>query len=269
MQEADANSTLIVQITDCHIEGEPDKLMLGVDTRATMMSVIEQIKDSPRPDIMIVTGDVAGEGEPAAYDFAQTAVDQMADDIRWLPGNHDDTAALSQRFAQDDFFSQVVDGWVIVGMNSSVDGEVDGYIDPLQLAQLQRVCEANLDKALIIFLHHPPMPIGCQWIDPQHIANGLALIDIAHKHKAQNLKPAVICTGHVHQALDTTVMGVRILCCPSTGFQFKPGEEKFKLDDKMPGYREIRLNADSTMATTVHRIPQQDLNIDFSSDGYE
>lgn len=242
--------------------------MLGVDTRATMAMVVEQVKAQHSPDMLLVTGDVAGEGEPAAYDYAQQAVQGIAPDTRWLPGNHDNTQLLSDRFDQPDFFTYVVPGWLIVGMNSSVDGKVNGYIDPLQLAQLQRTCAAHENLGLIIFLHHPPMPIGCKWIDPQHIANGLALLDLAGAHKATSQKPAVIVTGHVHQEVDTTVRGVRVLSTPSTGFQFKPGEKRFKLDNKMPGYRQVVLNDDSTYTTQVLRIGQQDLNIDFSSDGY-
>jgi len=259
----------LVQVTDCHIEGEAGKLMLGIDTRATMKMVVDDIRLKHAPDLLVVSGDIAGEGEPQAYEFANELLDGVAPHQCWLPGNHDNTTLLKQRFGYPDFCHMVLPGWLLVGLNSSVDGEVGGYIEPAQLEQLQQLSDQNPDLALMVFMHHPPVKIGCQWIDPQHISNGTDLLTIMSKHRARSLKDSVVVTGHVHQEFDTTVMGVRVISTPSTGFQFKPGMPRFALDNKMPGYRVIQLNSDSSYSTVVHRIEDTPLDIDFSSNGYE
>ena len=50
--------------------------------------------------------------------------------------------------------------------------------------------------------------------------------------------------GHVHQALDQTHRGIRVLGTPSTCRQFLPDSDDFALDDRPPAYRRIALLAD-------------------------
>ena len=57
--------------------------------------------------------------------------------------------------------------------------------------------------------------------------------------------------GHVHQEYDDDYEGIRILATPSTCRQFKPGSDKFAVDDKPPAYRHITLGADGSVETEL------------------
>jgi Icc protein len=50
--------------------------------------------------------------------------------------------------------------------------------------------------------------------------------------------------------------GIRILATPSTCRQFKPGSEKFEVDDKPPAYRHIELGADGEVDTRLVWVDQ-------------
>jgi 3',5'-cyclic-AMP phosphodiesterase len=57
--------------------------------------------------------------------------------------------------------------------------------------------------------------------------------------------------GHVHQALDCLIAGVRYMASPSTCAQFLPGSDDFAIDNRPPGYRILELMPDGTIATEV------------------
>ena len=59
---------MLVQLTDCHLFGEPETVMLGVNTDASLRAVLRQIDaDGKHPDLLLATGDLSQDGEPAAY----------------------------------------------------------------------------------------------------------------------------------------------------------------------------------------------------------
>ncbi|MFP3700239.1 phosphodiesterase, partial [Burkholderia sp. SIMBA_013] len=51
---------MLVQLTDCHLFGEPDTVMLGVNTDASLRAVLRQIEaDGKHPDLLLATGDLS------------------------------------------------------------------------------------------------------------------------------------------------------------------------------------------------------------------
>ena len=55
----DGAPALLVQLTDCHLFGEAETSMLGVNTDASLRAVLGQIEaDHKRPDLVLATGDL-------------------------------------------------------------------------------------------------------------------------------------------------------------------------------------------------------------------
>jgi Icc protein len=78
----------------------------------------------------------------------------------------------------------------------------------------------------------------------------------------------VVISGHVHQASDMTVRGVRYLTTPSTCIQFKPEQETFKVHDIAPGYRSLTLHPGGHLETAVVRVEGRVFPVDLNSGGY-
>lgn len=80
------------------------------------------------------------------------------------------------------------------------------------------------------------------------LRDGAALLEQLRHH------PEVrgLVSGHVHQASDQSLGGLRLLTTPSTCAQFLPGSEDFALDTRPPGWRWLELHADGRIETQVH-----------------
>ena len=58
----------LVQITDCHLLGDPSARLNGVDTAATLDAAIDHIlNNGPEPDAILATGDLSQDGTAASY----------------------------------------------------------------------------------------------------------------------------------------------------------------------------------------------------------
>jgi Icc protein len=78
----------------------------------------------------------------------------------------------------------------------------------------------------------------------------------------------VVLWGHVHQAFDQLMQGIRWLAAPSTCVQFTPHSDDFAVDDQAPGYRWLRLYDDGQLETGVSRVIGVDFELDINSGGY-
>jgi Icc protein len=89
--------------------------------------------------------------------------------------------------------------------------------------------------------------VGSEWLDSVGLRNGDRVLD-----RLRSLNRVRLATfGHVHQEYDAEHDNMRIIGTPSTCRQFKPGSDKFAVDDNPPAYRKIELNADGSVETEV------------------
>ena len=121
----------------------------------------------------------------------------------------------------------------------------------------------QLFSTLICFHHHPIL-MDSAWIDTQRIRNSEYLLDQIHQHK----QVKIITWGHVHQESQKLINGIEYMSTPSTCFQFKPNQNQYQLDDRLPGFRWFELNEDGTFSTGVSRVDMDDYEVDHQSDGY-
>jgi len=256
----------LLQVTDTHLMGNPGGRLLNVDTDASLAAVLELIGESDlQPDALLVTGDISGDGEEPAYARLAQALSVIPAPSFWLPGNHDDSGGNE---AHADQFVRSVSNphWLIVLLDSQQANEVGGHLNAVELEALSRAVDrANQEgKHLLVAIHHPLHPLGCDWLDPQRVANSAAFEVEVQRCKQQ----VVVIAGHVHQASDQTLNGVRYLTAPSTCVQFAPNQVEFKVDDAAPGYRWLRLSPQGEVETNVERVTHRTFPVDLTSGGY-
>jgi Icc protein len=247
----------VTQFTDLHLLGEPGARLRGFDTEATFLTVLDAARrDCARADLLLLTGDLAEHGEPAAYTRLHAHLDaqQFADDrIVALPGNHDDPAALASVFdgtGAARVAARALGGWEVLLLDSSVPGRSGGHLDATQFDWLDaRLARAAKRHALVV-LHHPPLSIGSAWLDAIALDNGPELRGLLDAHA--NVR-GVLC-GHVHQAFERRRHGVRYFATPSTCVQFVPGRARIEIDATDPGWRTLELHADGRIRTRVRRV---------------
>lgn len=240
-------ATILVQLSDPHLlSGEAERCS-GVPTWRTFDAVLADVGGRfPDLDCLVLTGDIAQDESPATYARLAAMLAPWRNRCRLIPGNHDDPEALRTAFsdrvpsaAGPVTFSDRLGDWRIIGLDTHLTGEVRGRIEPQQLAWLRGEINRHRDEPVLIFMHHPPLPVGCRWIDELSLLDPMPFLELV---RASPGVRGVAC-GHVHQVHEDRIGEAYFFSAPSTAFQFAPsGDEKF--DDAPPGYRVFRLEGE-------------------------
>ena len=263
---AEGEDTLsLVQVTDTHLTGTEEGRLLGMNTGRSARRVIDAALAAENADCVLVTGDIAADGQPEAYGQLQALVGTLVPSL-WLPGNHDDVSSHKDRYASHMKRRLCAKHWDVVMLETQVEGEVGGALSTTELAALQSaVDDARLaNKALLVATHHPLRRLESAWLDEQSVENAYEALEI--------LKPIVdqtaLISGHVHQESDEVINGVRMMTTPSTCVQFAPRAQDFTLDITDPGYRRLVLHPNARIETQVIRISDEENRPLLISSGY-
>lgn len=261
------DSVCVVQLTDSHIFADPDARLLGLDTLASFNAVIDQaLAECPEIDLVLATGDITQDGSSAAYQRFIDARARIPAPCYWIPGNHDNAARMAEVGAAHGLSQPWVDAgaWRIVLLDSSQPGQVAGYLDDTQLAQLDAALASAGSRYVLICLHHHPVPIGSDWMEPIGLRNPDALF----ARLDADLRVRAVLWGHIHQCLDQQRGPMRLLATPSTCVQFAVNSEDFATTTESPGYRWLRLHADGRIETATPRLPVGSFVPDPEASGY-
>lgn len=197
---------LVAHVSDTHF-GNDDQ-----DPRARADAVMEHLLAmDPRPDLLLVSGDVADHGLPEEYAAARAWLDRWPGPSAVCPGNHDvrtafvDGLGLPARSVVEVAGSRFL---MLDSLVDAVDGErVDeGRLGEEQLTWLDGELGTSTAPAYVV-LHHPPTTIGVQLMDPIRLVDGEALAAVLERH------PHVVATlvGHAHTMCATTYAGRPLL----------------------------------------------------------
>jgi Icc protein len=169
--------------------------------------------------------------------------------LRVLAGNHDSRRLLRAHFgelldasAPHVNFVHDLAGWRVLGLDSVQRPFVHGRFGARQLAWLRQQLAA-VTRPVLAFVHHPPIAVGCWWLDKDLPRDRAAFGEVLAGRRVQ-----LLACGHVHQAHEGEFAGVRVVTTPATAYQFPP---RAKLPDpgaRGPGLRVIEL--DGERATT-------------------
>lgn len=258
----------LVQLTDLHLFAAPHARLLGFTTRRSFAAVLEAALSRPMPaGALVLTGDLVHDESPEGYRALRRTLDSTGLTCYCIPGNHD-SFPMMQRWlgpaAVGPLATRRLDAWNLVFLDSSRPGSDSGRIGHARLASLDRALAADSAPAAV-FLHQHPVPVESAWMDTMAVEDGAMLLAICDRHPQVR---AVVC-GHIHQELERPRGHYRVLGTPSTCVQFTPGSGAFAIDDRPPGYREIRLFRDGRLESEVVRLAGYPERGDPRAPGYE
>ncbi len=251
----------VLHITDLHLREKVGERLLDVDTDHSLERVLQAAFAEQAADALLITGDVAHDPVPAVYErCAELVARYFQGPILWLPGNHDLAAPMQHlnsgiEVIADSAPTLRLGPWHIVGLDSHVDDEVTANSDPSSWSAVKQACQGAGDAPVLLATHHPPLPVGCPWLDKDRIQNAHELLEWCAEHS--NLRAMVF--GHTHQritARHTSAHGpVDLYGTPSTCFQFAPDSTSFAVDAGVaPGYRWLNLDSSGTLRTRVRYL---------------
>jgi 3',5'-cyclic AMP phosphodiesterase CpdA len=211
---------LVAQLSDPHIGGDWG----DGDPAAKLAAAVASVRRlRPRPDVVIVTGDLADHGADHEYELARELLEPLGAPTYVLPGNHDDRSALRRCFGLQGAAGEPVqyvvdlDGLRILMLDSTIPGEDAGAFDEPRLDWLEaRLAEAS-DRPTLLAMHHPPLLTGLPAFDRVALAGAdrSAMRAVVDRH------PQVLglVAGHVHRTITTGLAHTTVLTIPSTYVQ--------------------------------------------------
>ena len=241
----------LLHLTDPHLFARPGTELRGVDTHASLLSVVEAAsRENRQIDAIIATGDLVQDESRDGYQHFRRILERFGAPVYCLPGNHDDPAKMREILDDGHFqFCGVAhfDAWCIPMLDTFWPGQAGGKLDEEALSDLEATLAEHTSKYALIALHHQPVPMGSVWLDRVGLSNAARLAEIVERH--QNVRGLL--WGHVHQASDRGHGGVRLMSTPSTCAQFLPNSEDFAVDSRPPAFRWLELKPDGGISTRV------------------
>jgi Icc protein len=242
----------LLQFTDTHLFSDPQGVVRGTRTLPSLRACLDHALRRHLPaDAIAVTGDLV-QDDPEAYGVLELVFSGLAAPVLLIPGNHDDAAEMTRRFAQPEFQvcgTRVMGPWAVVLLDTTfeVSGRGEGRLGPARLQALDSELARLRESHILICLHHPPVPMETAGLDSLGLRDASAFLEVIGRHA--NVRG--VAWGHAHQSLDVFRGPVRLMCTPATCMQFKPRDPGFVVDDRPPGYRVIDLHDDGGIASEV------------------
>ena len=248
-----ANFVSVLQLTDLHLFAEASGTFNGIDTRSCYREVLNHVtRHYGRPDIILLTGDLAHDGKPAAYRYIAESLKAFNAPVYYVLGNHDCPNAVGQVYPLAPVVTEghcVLGNWQIVLLDSNHNRQVacyQGEISPVELQRLARLCGEHPGKWTLVAMHHNL---------PEHDDRGVA-IELRNQVHAmqvfQQLPVTLVVSGHVHQEFTIVQQGICYLSTPATGYQSR--SKSGQITGEVPGYRWIKLYQNGRFETDVRRI---------------
>jgi 3',5'-cyclic AMP phosphodiesterase CpdA len=216
---------LIAQITDLHISTPGSDNDRHSRTAEHLERAVAHLNGlSPRPDLVLATGDLVERGEPEEYARLRAILDGLAMPLYVIPGNHDARGPLARAFADagylpgdGGFLHYTIEGWPVrlIGLDTHVPGAPGGLLCAERLAWLDARLGEGRDRPTVVFMHHPPFTTGMRAMDAMGLEGKGELAAVIGRHAQVE---RVLC-GHVHRPMTRRFGGTVASTCPATAHQ--------------------------------------------------
>jgi len=218
---------LLAQISDLHIKPPGALAYRRVDTAASLARTIARLNAlTPRPDAVLMTGDLVDRGSVEEYQHLKTLLDRLEIPYWLLIGNHDARGPLREVFAErpelregGEFvqYAANVGPLRLIALDSMQPGQSAGTLCETRLAWLAEQLDAARGQPVVVALHHPPFDCGIGHMDAMRLdataARALEALVARHPNVER-----VLC-GHVHRPMFVRFGGTIAAAVPAPAHQ--------------------------------------------------
>jgi Icc protein len=226
VQLCELNIMLIAQLSDLHVQPQGVLAYGVVDTNPFVERAFKAVAAlDPRPDIVILSGDLTDRGSEEEYDILADLIRRhLRMPVYLIPGNHDRREGIKARLghlpgvASDPKFVQyTVDDLPVrlVMLDSVVPEQGHGELCAERLGFLDRALSAAPKQPTLVVLHHPPFLTGIVHMDDVSLRNPDAFEAVIRRH------PQVerVLIGHAHRPIVVRFGGTLAQVSPSVAHQ--------------------------------------------------
>ena len=215
---------LIAQISDTHVQLPGGLLDRNYDTAGNLDRAVRHLNAcTPRPDVVLLTGDAVDAGSPDEYGRLREILSALKAPLFVIPGNHDERDAMRRAFSDDGylpdegFLQYTVEDWPVrlIALDTLIPGEHGGRLCETRIQWLAARLEEAHERPTVIFMHHPPFRTGLAVMDAMGFEGAEALARLVRSHPQVR---QIVC-GHIHRPIVTSFGGTIASVCPSTAQQ--------------------------------------------------
>ena len=243
----------VLHLSDVHARSTEDScselgtdgLFFGVDGVGRLRAAVEGASTSRlRPDIVVVTGDLAHRRAASTYPRLAAVFDEIRTrlgcPVLTVPGNHDDPVAFASMFGTNPV--EHVRGFRVVGVDTS-----PGALSSNELARLSHELAAPAPYGTVIAMHHPPVPSPAATLAGRELARADELAAVLRGSDV-----TAILAGHFHHPMAGVFAGVPVWVGSSLAYLQDvgtPGDSLVAFDD--PAYSVVQCSRTGVRALPV------------------
>lgn len=247
----------IIWMSDLHFVATGE--VQGLDPRTRLHAAIEHI-NAHHADaaVCIVSGDMVDRGTAADYEAVASMLSHLSMPYHPMVGNHDNRALFRKQLplpsSCDDVFIQYAvdaDDAVLLCLDTLDEGADAGVFCEDREAWLIEKLAQSSDKPVVLFMHHPPLPLHLPMQDQDRLRDGPRFLSlIAGRPNVRHL-----CIGHVHRPITGVVEGIPFTTMRSVLYQAPAPVPRWDWDSFRPAAEAPNLG--------VILLDKQDITIQF------
>ncbi|MBS9372395.1 tyrosine-protein phosphatase [Rhodococcus sp. B50] len=201
----------VLHLSDVHARGTEnpysglgtEDLFSGVDGVGRLRAAVEGASTSRlRPDIVVVTGDLAHRRAVSTYPRLAAVFDEIRTHLGCpaltVPGNHDDPVAFASVFGTNP--EEHVRGFRVLGVDTS-----PGMLSSDELARLSHELASPAPYGTVIVMHHPPVPSPAATLTGRELTRADELAAVLRGSDV-----TAILAGHFHHPMAGVFAGVPV-----------------------------------------------------------
>ena len=229
----------IIHMSDLHLTSDKHPIW-GVDTYKQFVKALNSIGSIPNIDCIVVSGDIADDGNLLTYQYADDMLNSFSVPVLWCPGNHDniDTLFAFAKSSKSIIENPVtINGIQLIPLNTVAPDENCPNLNRSRGVlfendfQYLRKNILGQDNPSILVMHHPSIDPG-GWMTNKILKNGELFNDTIQHYR--NI--ILILYGHIHYHMIHKQYGKTFVSAPSVGFAFNKDFPKYELDKGQEGF---------------------------------
>jgi Icc protein len=228
---------LIAHLSDLHAVPDAGATRAGFEADAALHNAFRALHAlDPPPDLIVLSGDVAEEGEAQAYARTAERLRALKRPVVAVPGNHDSDAEFAVFLRALNAQSRLpapplcsvrdFAALRVIGLASQQPLTSAGALSDETLAWLDATLTDAPGRPTLIVVHHPPFRCGIGFMDRIRLVDGAAQLECIVAAHPQVL--ALLC-GHHHRAMETLFGGRPCYVAPALSYavslDLRPGGE--------------------------------------------
>ena len=214
----------LIWMSDLHFTAKGE--VLDHDPRVRLAAAVDHINTHHADAaVCVISGDLVNHGTAKDYAALGAALDDLSVPFFPMVGNHDNRGLLRSALpvpqgGMDEFVQYAVStpAGLILCLDTQKLGSDAGAFCPDRMEWLARTLGDARDQPVLLFMHHPPMPLGLPMQDTDRMEDGAAFLDLVARFDCVSY----MCIGHVHRPISGVIQGIPYSTMRSVLYQAPP-----------------------------------------------